>query len=431
MKTLIVPQIPTKLVPVFEGEAEVRGAYGGRGSGKTRNFASMMAINAAKLAASGQNGQILCARQFMNSLDESSFAELKASILGTEGLAQYFEMGEKFIRTNSALAGRIDFVFAGLSRNIDSLKSKARILICWVDEAEQVTEAAWSKLLPTIREKASELWITWNPEVKGSPTDLRFRQNPPDNSKIIDMNWRDNPWFAETRLASQRLQDLRDRPSTYDHIWEGGYALSPESAMIKRHWLKLVDDFPRQGGTICRYWDLAGTQVHAKNKDPDWTAGCLMRQIGGQYYIIGIERFRDTPLGNRNRIKSVADLDGRGTPIWIQHDVGQSAKDQIASYSRDVLQGYAFRGHQKGKKSKVDIADPFAAACEAGNVFIVRKTHDGLGLTDAQIELLLSEIEYFPNGPHDDQVDAVTGAFDRLNQKTTQTRRSAVTHYAY
>ena len=420
---------PEKLSRVFEGDAEIRGAYGGRGSGKTRNFAAHLAFFTYKLANAGVSGQILCARQFMNSLDESSFAEIKASILETHGMSDYFDLGEKYIRTKG-LSGRIDFVFAGLSRNIDSLKSKARILICWVDEAEQVTESAWSKLLPTIREKQSELWLCWNPEKKGSPTDLRFRQNRPDNSKIIEMNWRDNPWFNQTRLASQRIQDKRDRPSTYDHIWEGGYALTNENSLIKRHWLKVVDDFPREGTDLVRYWDLAGTIATGKN-DPDWTAGCFMKSLQGQYFIIGMDRFRDSPLGNRNRIKSVAEKDGRGVPIWIQRDVGQSAKDQIDAYSRDVLPGFAFRGHHKGKKSKIDMADPFAAACEAGNVFVVRKTQDGFGLLDQEIETLLSEIEFFPSGPHDDQVDAITGAFDRLVNQPLIKKRAPMRQLAY
>src|SRR5437879_13361601 len=72
--------LPPKLLPVFSGEAMFRGAYGGRGSAKTRSFAKMAAVRGMMWAAAGREGIILCGREFMNSLDESSFAEVKAAI---------------------------------------------------------------------------------------------------------------------------------------------------------------------------------------------------------------------------------------------------------------------------------------------------------------------------------------------------------------
>lgn len=165
-------ELPPKLIPVFDGEADVRGAWGGRGSAKTRNFAKMTAIRAYVWSMAGVEGIILCARQFMNSLADSSLEEVKAAIKSEPWLAAHFEIGEKYIRTRD---GRISYAFAGLDRNIDSVKSKARILLCWVDEAEPVSEVAWQTLIPTLREEVSELWVTWNPKRKGSATDKRFK----------------------------------------------------------------------------------------------------------------------------------------------------------------------------------------------------------------------------------------------------------------
>ena len=113
-------EIPDKLVWVFEGEADVRGAYGGRGSAKTRTFAKMTAVRAHMWAQAGVEGVILCARQFMNSLAESSLEEIKAAIRETAWLKPFFEIGEKYIRT---ICGRISYVFAGLDRSLDSIKS--------------------------------------------------------------------------------------------------------------------------------------------------------------------------------------------------------------------------------------------------------------------------------------------------------------------
>jgi phage terminase large subunit len=69
----------------------------------------------------------------MNSLDESSMAEIKAAILSEEWLADHYDIGEKFIRTRDR---RIEYDFIGLRHNLDSVKSKARIKLLWVDEAE-------------------------------------------------------------------------------------------------------------------------------------------------------------------------------------------------------------------------------------------------------------------------------------------------------
>ena len=141
-------EMPPKLIPVFAGDSRYRGAYGGRGSGKTRTFALMTAIRAYMFAESGHSGVILCAREFMNSLDESSMEEIKSAIRSIDWLNDYFDIGEKYIRTKN---GAIRYVFSGLRHNLDSLKSKAKILICWIDEAEGVSEAAYSKLIPTAR----------------------------------------------------------------------------------------------------------------------------------------------------------------------------------------------------------------------------------------------------------------------------------------
>jgi phage terminase large subunit len=224
-------ELPPKLVPVFTGEADVRGAYGGRGSGKTRSFAKMTAIRAYMWDMAGRRGIILCGRQFMNSLDDSSMEEIKEAIRSEPWLLAHFEIGEKYIRTKS---GRISYKFAGLDRSLDSIKSKSRILLCWVDEAEPVTDEAWVKLIPTLREEDSELWVTWNPENKRSATHKRFRASAADpRVKVVQINWKDNPWFPAV-LARTKDRDLRDRPELYDHIWEGGFKEAWEGAYYVR-----------------------------------------------------------------------------------------------------------------------------------------------------------------------------------------------------
>ena len=203
-----------------------RGAHGGRGSAKTRTFAKMAAVRGLMWAAAGVEGIILCGREFMNSLDDSSLAEVKAAIASEPVLASAYDVGEKYVRTRD---GRIEFKFAGLRHNLESIKSKARILLLWVDEAEQVSEAGWLVAIPTVREEGAEIWVTWNPKSKKSATHKRFRLNPPEGAKIVQMNWRDNPWFPST-LDKTRREDLAKRPDQYEYVWDGGFVTVVEGA---------------------------------------------------------------------------------------------------------------------------------------------------------------------------------------------------------
>lgn len=215
--------LPPKLIPVFQGRSRYRCAWGGRGSAKTRSFAMMSAIDGYRLGRAGISGNILCAREHLVNLDESSMEEVKGAIRAVPWLEAYYEIGEKYIRSRD---GRIRYLFTGLRHNLSGVKSKARILRCWVDEAETVADPAWQVLLPTMRDQGqgweTEIWITWNPEREDSATNQRFRINPPTSWKGVELNYHDNPWFPEA-LESERLDDQRLRPDTYDHVWNGSY----------------------------------------------------------------------------------------------------------------------------------------------------------------------------------------------------------------
>ncbi len=180
-------------------------------------------------AQAGTAGVILCGREYMNSLEDSSMEEVKQAIRSVPWLDAYFEIGEKYIRTRDR---RVSYTFTGLRHNLDSIKSKARVLIAWIDEAENVSEIAYQKLLPTVRESDSEVWLTWNPERDGSPTDLRFVKNPPPNSKIVELNYTDNPWFPDVLEKERRNDRERLDDQTYAWIWDGAYRENSEAQIL-------------------------------------------------------------------------------------------------------------------------------------------------------------------------------------------------------
>lgn len=243
-------KIPKKLVPAFTQHplADFIGSYGGRGSAKTRTFAKMTAVQAYMYAENGVTGVILCGREYMNSLNDSSMGEVKLAIESEPFLRDYFEIGETYIRTKNR---KVSYIFAGLRLNLDSIKSKARILLAWVDEAEAVSDIAWNKLIPTVREEGyyadgtywkAQIWVTWNPELEGSATDRRFRKEVDSDMCIVEMNYSDNEYFPKI-LENARLRDLKNMDdATYAWIWEGAYLENSNKQVIRKYRVSPFDD---------------------------------------------------------------------------------------------------------------------------------------------------------------------------------------------
>lgn len=245
--------IPPKLKAMFTTPSRYKVCYGGRGSGKTRSFSFMSAVFGSMCAAQGKTGIILCGREFQNSLNDSSFAEVKAAIESDEWLRTQWEIGRQYIRH---ISGRVEYVFSGLRHNIESLKGKARILLAWVDEAEQVSETSWKTLIPTVREPGSEVWVTFNPASKDSATHRRFREAATDDMIVLELNWSDNPWFPDV-LDEERKRDLTARPDDYEHIWQGGF-LARSDAKVFRNFR--IQSFESPANAVFRFgadWGFA------------------------------------------------------------------------------------------------------------------------------------------------------------------------------
>ena len=219
-------ELPPKLIPVFTGPARYRGAYGGRGSGKSFGFALMTAIRGY-----AEPLRILCARELQNSLKDSVHAEVAAAIRSYPWLAEHYEIGESYIRGRNGT----EYLFKGLRLNYQQIKSTSGVDICWVEEAETVSEQSWKNLIPTIRAPGSEIWLTWNPESEDSPTNKRFVLDPPPNSRITKLNYNDNPWFP-AELEEERKNDLRRDPDYYAHIWEGACVTRTDSQILAGKW---------------------------------------------------------------------------------------------------------------------------------------------------------------------------------------------------
>lgn len=241
--------LPEKLVPIFtppRGEVQYRGAYGGRGSGKSFNFAKMAAIWGYT-----EPLRILATREYQGSIKESFYAELKSAIMSETWLSAAYEIGADYIKGKNGT----EFLFMGLRRSINSIRSLAQIDLTIVEEAEDVPDASWLMLEATIFRRAkSELWAIWNPRLRGSPVDLRFRVHPPKNGVFVEMNYNDNPFFPKGLEALRAREEIRLDADTYSHVWEGNYLTNSNAQVYHGKW-RVLDfepgadwDGPYQGG---------------------------------------------------------------------------------------------------------------------------------------------------------------------------------------
>lgn len=189
--------------------------YGGRGSAKSHSFArALLLIGAMK------ETRILCAREFQNSIKDSSH-KLLSDLIEKMGLQHHYTI------TNNGIYGAngTEFIFKGVHHNVDSIKSMEGIDILWLEEAHTVSQVSWDILIPTIRKAGSEIWVTFNPDADDDPTYTMFVDKagqpiPRPNAFIMKINWKDNPWFPE-ELKNEK-DFLREKNyEKYLHVWEG------------------------------------------------------------------------------------------------------------------------------------------------------------------------------------------------------------------
>lgn len=194
--------------------------YGGRGSGKSHAVAQALTFLSSNI-----NLRILCCREIQNSIKDSSYQVLK-DMTDRLGIGHEFKFTESEIlhmRTGSR------FIFSGLLRNENSIRSKEGIDICWIEEASSVSQRSWDVLTPTIRKPGSELWLTFNPLTVDDPTNI-FIENPPPNAYVRKVNYWDNPFFPEV-LREQMEWDKQTDFEKYLHVWEG-YPLTISDAQV-------------------------------------------------------------------------------------------------------------------------------------------------------------------------------------------------------
>ena len=230
----------------------------------------------------------------------------------------------------------------------------------------------------------------------------RFLEEGESKGRVfIPAKLQDNPHLDQAEYV-ESLRELD--PITRKQYLNGDWTARHGGSIFRREWFEIVNEAPANIPKI-RYWDLAATKPK-QGTDPDYSVGALIGERNGMYWILDIKRIRAAPPQVEALIRQTAELDGYSTKICMEQEPGSSGVSQIDYYARQVLQGYSFWG-VKTTGPKEERATPVSSAAEAGNVKLVRGNW---------INEFLDEFEAFPQGMHDDQVDAVSGAFSQLRK---------------
>ena len=236
----------TQTAAIFAGlvsPARYKGAYGGRGSGKSHFFAEMAVDRACD-----DGFRIVCVREVQKTLKESVKLLIEDKIR-TLGVEDHFT-----VRHDHVIGpGKGLMIFQGMQdHTADSIKSLEGFDVAYVEEAQTLTERSLELLRPTIRKPNSELWFSWNPRSASDPVDKLLRGlNPPSDAAVIQVNHRDNPWFPKV-LEDERQYDREHNRDRYGHIWEGDY----EPVAIGAIWDRIMlhegrrDAAPTLGRTV-------------------------------------------------------------------------------------------------------------------------------------------------------------------------------------
>lgn len=308
-----VLQIPTArvFVPLLDS-SRYKGAYGGRGSGKSHFFGEHL----VERCVENPGTRAVCIREVQKSLKESAkkLIEDKIEVLG---VGTMFDVLTDQIKT----PGGGVIIFQGMQdHTAESIKSLEGFDIAWVEEAQTLSKTSLNLLRPTIRKDGSELWFSWNPRLKTDPVDVMLRSNPPTNAVVVRANWDDNPWLPSV-LEQERLDCRRDQPDEYDHIWDGDYITAVEGAYYKEH-LAMARREGRIGSvgvdplmTIRLFCDIGGTGARA-DAFSMWAA----QFIGKEMRVLNYYEVVGQPLAAHLGWMREQGYTPRTAKIWLPHD---------------------------------------------------------------------------------------------------------------
>jgi phage terminase large subunit len=295
--------------------------WGGRGGAKSTAFADALISQGMVRPL-----RILCTREKQNSIKESVHALIKNRI-------EFYKL-EGWHITNQDIRHEngTRFFFMGLWNNIDSIKSVDGVDVCWVEEANTVSDQSWQKLIPTIRKGGSEIWASFNPELKSDAVYQRFVLHPPKEAVVVKVSWRDNPWFGQELMAElEHLKHLDEE--LYRHVWEGelktyadGAIYAPQMRMARKQ--NRICAVPYQPSIeVHTFWDLGRN---------DSTAIWFMQEAGREHHFIDYYEASGTDLDHYARI--LKDKGYNYGRHYLPHDVVVTELSSNRGSRKEILE---------------------------------------------------------------------------------------------
>lgn len=298
--------------------------YGGRGSAKSWSIARALVIRAAT-----EPLRVLCCREQQNSIAESVHKLLTDQIdkLGYGGI---FEIQrDKILGSNGST-----FSFEGIRNNARKVKSYEGIDICWIEEADNLSQESMETLAPTIRTGKnlpnSEIWMSFNPNLESDYVYRNYVLNPQPDSFVVRMTWRDNPWFPEVLKREMEALRVRD-PDAYLNVWEGQCRVLLAGAVYADELRKCATDkricsVPYDPTSpVDTFWDLGWA---------DHTAIWFRQKIGFEWHYIDYYSANQKPLNHF--LMALQERPYVYGTHWLPHDAvakekgtGQSIADRM------------------------------------------------------------------------------------------------------
>ena len=203
--------IPKPFKPLLRESWRYKFYYGGRAGGKSYAFADSILMKAR-----ASNIFVACVREVQKSIKESVY-KLLCDRIKYYGLNDFSVYEDKIV--NIITGSRI--IFNGLrDQNAQNIKSLEGVDICWIEEAQTITEKSWEILDPTIRKDGSEIWVSMNRENENDPLWKILAANPDERTLVRKVNYYDNPFCPnEMKIQAEKCKE-RDYDD-YCHIWLG------------------------------------------------------------------------------------------------------------------------------------------------------------------------------------------------------------------
>lgn len=206
---------------VFRKPAPYKLAFGGRGSGKSWGFVSLLSQKLTE-----EPHRLLCCRELQNSLSESSYR------LFVDTITRLELKGWNILKDTLENVNGSKIIFRGLKdlRAGNAIKSLEGYDLAFLEEAQSISKESLQLLLPTIRANGSEIWCCFNPNTEEDPINM-LKERP--GAVCVECNWDSNPWFTE-KLRREMEADFKADPDLAEHIWNGKYLKQADNAVMSR-----------------------------------------------------------------------------------------------------------------------------------------------------------------------------------------------------